>query len=178
MDYFDYCGLEWMASILGSAHAPGCVYSDSTHSPAHGPPACDGVRAVGETMETQYGPAVGSQRVNECVQEKGLMCTSESGARQYNRRRSSCRPMSLYRPGNISKMCGSCVSVSIRVALPPCNTTIWTRVPPPLLIVIVKARRTSTWRHRCHLVIFAASYSFLLPLAHVAGHHHHVLRMC
>ena len=32
------------------------------------------------TIETQYGPAVGSQSVNECIEEKGLMCTSGAPA--------------------------------------------------------------------------------------------------
>jgi hypothetical protein len=55
-------------------------------------------RALGEAVETQYGPAAGSHRVDQCRAEQGLMCISESGARQFNRRRSDCRPMSLYRP--------------------------------------------------------------------------------
>jgi hypothetical protein len=61
-------------------------------------------RAIGETMQAEYGPAVGSQRVGECQAEKGLMCISESGARQYNRRRRSCRDMSLYRPDEVQYM--------------------------------------------------------------------------
>ena len=61
-------------------------------------------RAIGETMQAEYGPATGSQRVGECLAEKGLMCISESGARQYNRRRRSCRDMSLYRPDEVQYM--------------------------------------------------------------------------
>jgi hypothetical protein len=58
-------------------------------------------RALGAEVETQYGPAVGSQRVSGCISEDGLMCTSKSGARQYNRRRRSCRPMSLFHPDEV-----------------------------------------------------------------------------
>lgn len=36
--------------------------------------------ALGEAIEMQYGPAVGSQRVGECIEEKGLMCTSGASA--------------------------------------------------------------------------------------------------
>jgi hypothetical protein len=127
-------------------------------------------RALGVTIETQYGPAVGSQSVNECIEEKGLMCTSgapavitrsnvlfiggqycdicdictvESGARQYNRRRRACRPMSLYRPGAsslplslppylsfcVSACAGSCLClcVCVSVSLPEFMTAF---VPP------------------------------------------------
>ena len=55
-------------------------------------------------MQTEFGPAVGSQRVDECEEEKGLMCISGSGARQYNRRRRSCRDMSLYRPDEVAHL--------------------------------------------------------------------------
>ena len=39
--------------------------------------------ALGEAIEMQYGPAVGSQRVGECIEEKGLMCTSGAPGQRY-----------------------------------------------------------------------------------------------
>jgi len=58
-------------------------------------------RSDGETRAMEYGPAAGIEVVPDCVPPQGLMCISGSGARKMNRRRSMCRPTSLWRPDEV-----------------------------------------------------------------------------
>uniref|UniRef100_A0A6U5BQ19 Uncharacterized protein n=1 Tax=Hemiselmis andersenii TaxID=464988 RepID=A0A6U5BQ19_HEMAN len=58
-------------------------------------------RSDGETRAMEYGPAAGLEVVPECVPPPGLMCISGTGARKMNRRRSMCRPTSLWRPDEV-----------------------------------------------------------------------------
>jgi len=57
--------------------------------------------ADGETRAMEYGPASGVEVAPECLSPQGLMCVSGTGARKLNRRRSMCRPTSLWRPDEV-----------------------------------------------------------------------------